>query len=360
VTPAKYSLMSSREDSVGPSEPKERRKFGRVPDSLIIALHPLLHQYNVTPLQLCLCCSLADPGQRALIQQLSMVSGLEILPSPMPRADIISELTRPTLNRMVAQVSAEPGSLWVPDSATLWESLSFDQRLELMRHSLQQVKLKMTPVAQRFRCYPAGLSLQVTMANWENEAVLDEICEITGWDVRPALVLPEDFPRACRFDQAPSWEQLLSQEDYRHLKPLLRAHRIEPFEMSILLAMADPSDWRTRQEVSEVTGLSVQPFLAEEEEIAAALREKVGGAEEDLWRQTAILPTFFKLDRLLPALVQHEVLPQKLVLRIGMSNTKDHLALHQIRLMTGYEVEPVEMTGQAIVAILERMLRQIR
>ncbi|MBS2034566.1 hypothetical protein JST97_06250 [bacterium] len=326
----------------------------------MLALHPVLHQYNVTPLQLCLCCAMAETQQRSLLQQLSMVSGLEIIPSAMPRADIISELTRPTINRLVAQVSAQPGSVWVPDSGSLWEGLTYEQRLELMRHHLQQVKLKMTPVAQRYRCYPAGLSLQVTMDNWEDEAALDEICEITGWDVRPALVLPEEFPTACRFDQAPSWEQLLSDEDYRHLKPLLRAHKIQPFEMSILLAMADPSDWRTRQEVSEVTGLSVQPFQAEEEEIAAALREKVGGAEEDLWRQTAILPTFFKLDRLLPALVQHEVLPQKLVLRIGMSNVKDHLALHQIRLLTGYEVEPVEMTGQAIVSILERMLRHIR
>lgn len=352
--------MSSREDSVGPLEPKERRKFGRVPDSLIIALHPLLHQYNVTPLQLCLHCAMDDPSQSALIQQLSFVSGLEILATAMPRAEVISELTRPLLNQLVAQVTAEPGSVWVPDSATLWEGLAQDRRSDLMRQSLQQVKLKMTPVAQRFRCYPAGLSLQVTMANWENEAVLDEICEITGWDVRPALVLPEEFPSACRFDQAPTWEQLLSEEDRRHLTPLLRAHKIEPFEMSILLAMADPSDWRIRQEVSEVTGLSVQPFQAEEEEIAAALREKVGDAEEDLWRQVAIMPTFFRLDRLLPVLVQHEVLPLKLMLRLGMSNVKDHLALHQIRLLTGYEVEPVEMTGQAIVTILERMLRQAR
>ncbi|MFN8611929.1 MAG: hypothetical protein U0931_30570 [Vulcanimicrobiota bacterium] len=352
--------MSSREESVGPWEPKERRKFGRVPDSLMLALHPVLHQFNVTPLQLCLCCSMADPGQRGLIQQLSMLSGLEILPTAMPRSEIISELTRPTINQLVAQVSARPGSVWVPDSASLWASLSYEQRLELMRQSLQQVKLNMTPVAQRFRCYPAGLSLEVSMANWENEAVLDEICEVTGWDVRPALVSPDGFPSACRFDQSPTWEQLLSDEDYRHLKPLLTVHKIQPFMMSILLAMADPSDWRTRQEVSQVTGLAVQPFQAEEEEIAAALREKVGGAEEDLWRQTAILPTFFKLDRLLPGLVQHEVLPQKLVLRIGMSNVKDHLALHQIRLLTGYEVEPVEMTGQAIVSILERMLRHIR
>lgn len=352
--------MSSREESVGPLEPKERRKFGRVPDSLIIALHPLLHQYNVTPLQLCLSCAMDEPANSALVQQLSFVSGLEILPSPMPRADVISELTRPLMNQLVAQVNAEPGSVWVPDSTTLWEGLAQERRLDLVRHSLQQVKLKMTPVAQRFRCYPAGLSLQVTMANWENEAVLDEICEITGWDVRPALVLPEEFPSACRFDQAPTWEQLLSDEDHRHLSPLLRAHKIEPFEMSILLAMADPSDWRIRQEVSEVTGLSVQPFQAEEEEIAAALREKVGDAEEDLWRQVAIMPTFFRLDRLLPVLAQHEVLPLKLMLRLGMSNVKDHLALHQIRLMSGYEVEPVEMTGQAIVTILERMLRQAR
>ncbi len=301
-----------------------------------------------------------DPTRHALVQQLSFVSGLEILPTPMPRADVISEFTRPLMNQLVAQVTAEPGSVWVPDSTTLWEGLARDRRYDLVRHSLQQVKLKMTPVAQRFRCYPAGLSLQVTMANWENEAVLDEICEVTGWDVRPALVLPEEFPNACRFDQAPSWEQLLNEEDHRILAPLLRAHRIEPFEMSILLAMADPSDWRTRQEVSEVTGLSVQPFQAEEEEIAAALREKVGDAEEDLWRQMAVLPTFFRLDRLLPVLVEHEVLPLKLMLRLGMSNVKDHLALHQIRLMTGYEVEPVEMTGQAIVTILERMLRQAR
>lgn len=301
-----------------------------------------------------------DPNNSALVQQLSFISGLEIVPTPMSRVDIVSELTRPLLNQLVAQVTAEPGSVWVPDSTTLWQGLAPERRLDLMRHSLQQVKLQMTPVAQRFRCYPAGLSLQVTMANWENEAVLDEICEITGWDVRPALVMPEEFPSACRFDQAPSWEQLLSEEDYRHLAPLLRTHQIEPFEMSILLAMADPSDWRTRQEVSEVTGLSVQPFLAEEEEIAAALREKLGDAEEDLWRQVAIMPTFFRLDRLLPVLVQQEVLPQKLLLRLGMSNVKDHLALHQIRLMTGYEVEPVEMTGQAIVTILERMLRQTR
>ena len=352
--------MSSREDSVGPSEPKERRKFGRVPDSLIIALHPLLHQYNVTPLQLCLCCAMEDPTQSALLQQLSFVSGLEMVPSQMGRVDIVSELTRPLLNQMVAQVTAEPGSVWVPDSATLWDGLAQERRLDLMRHSLQQVKFKMTPVAQRFRCYPAGLSLQVTMANWENEAVLDEICQVTGWDVRPALVLPDEFPGACHFEPTPTWEQLLSEEDYRELAPLLRTHKIEPFEMSILLAMADPSDWRTRQEVSEVTGLSVQPFQAEEEEIAAALREKLGDAEEDLWRQVAIMPTFFCLDRLLPMLVQYEILPLKLLLRLGTSNVKDHLAMHQIRMMSGYEVEPVEMTGQAIVAILERMLRQTR
>ncbi|MBN9417634.1 MAG: hypothetical protein J0I12_19445 [Candidatus Eremiobacteraeota bacterium] len=301
-----------------------------------------------------------DPKDSALIQKLSFISGLEIVPTEMGRLDIVSELVRPMLNRLVAQVSAEPGSLWVPDSTTLWEGLPQERRLNLMRHSLQQVKLNMTPVAQRFRCYPAGLSLQVTMDNWENEAVLDEICEITGWDVRPALVLPEEFPSSCRFEQAPRWEDLLSDEDYRHLLPLLRSQNIEPFEMSILLAMADPSDWRTRQEVSEITGLSVQPFQAEEEEIAAALREKVGGAEEDLWRQMAILPTFFRLDRLLPVLTQFEVLPQKLLLRVGMSNVKDPLALHQIRLLTGYEIEPVEMTGQAIVTILERMLRQAR
>jgi len=352
--------MSSREESVGPSKPKERRKFGRVPDSLIIALHPLLHQYNVTPLQLCLCCALEDSSNSAIVHQLSSVSGLEIIPTQMCRADIVSELARPLLNRLVAQVSAQPGSVWVPDSGTLWEGLQPEQRQELVRHCMQQVKLRMAPVAQRFRCYPAGLSLQVTMANWEDESVLDEICEVTGWDVRPALVLPEEFPTACRFDQAPTWSSLLSDEDYQQLAPLLRAHKIEPFEMSILLAMADPSNWRTRQEVNEVTGLSVQPFQAEEEEIAAALREKVGSAEEDLWRQVAIFPTFFQLDQLLPVLAEHEVLPLKLVLRVGMSNVKDHLALHQIRLMSGYEVEPVEMTGQAIVSILERMLRQTR
>lgn len=327
---------------------------------MIVALHSLLHQYNATPLQLCLCCAMDDPKNSALVQQLSFVSGLEIVPSQMGRTDIVSELVRPVLNQLVAQVSAEPGSVWVPDSTTLWEGLPQERRLELMGQHLQQVKLQMTPVAQRFRCYPAGLSLQVTMADWENEAVLDEVCEVTGWDVRPALVLPDEFPTACRFEQAPGWEKLLSDEDYRQLAPLLHAHKIVPFEMSILLAMADPSDWRTRQEVAEVTGLSVQPFQAEEEEIAAALREKVGDAEADLWRQMAILPTFFRLDRLLPMLVQNEVLPQKLLLRLGMSNVKDHLALHQIRLLTGYEVEPVEMTGQAIVTILERMLRQTR
>lgn len=301
-----------------------------------------------------------DPKNSALLQQLSFVSGLEMVPSQMARTDIVSELVRPVLNQLVAQVSAEPGSVWVPDSATLWEGLPHEKRLELMGHHLQQVKLQMTPVAQRFRCYPAGLSLQVTMANWEDEAVLDEVCEVTGWDVRPALVSPEDFPTACRLEQAPGWEKLLSEQDYRKLAPLLRVHKIVPFEMSILLAMADPSDWRTRQEVAEVTGLSVQPFQAEEEEIAAALREKVGDAEEDFWRQMAVLPTFFQLDRLLPMLVQHEVLPQKLLLRLGMSNVRDPLALHQIRLLTGYEVEPVEMTGRAIVTILERMLRQTR
>lgn len=301
-----------------------------------------------------------DPSDSALIQKLSFISGLEIVPTRMGRTDIVSELARPLLNQLVAQVSAQPGSLWVPDSTTLWAGLPQERRAELMRQVLQNLKLAMTPIAQRFRCYPAGLSLQVTMDDWENEAVLDEICQVTGWDVRPALVLPEEFPSACRFEQAPTWSELLSDEDLRHLSPLLQAHQIEPFEMSILLAMADPSDWRTRQEVSEITGLSVQPFQAEEEEIAAALREKVGDAEEDLWRQVAILPTFFRLDRLLPILTQFEVLPQKLLLRVGMSNVKDHLALHQIRLLTGYEVEPVEMTGQAIVTILERMLRQTR
>lgn len=350
--------MSSREESVGPCQSAERRSQGRVPESLIAALHPLLRQYNVTPLQLSLRCAMVDPGNQRVCDKLAQVSGFRIDPVWMSHTEIVGELARPQLHRMLAQVNAKPGSLWVPDSDTLWESLPHDNRSALMSHWLQQIKLKMAPVAQRFRCYPAGLSLSVSMADPDNDAVLDEICEVTGWDVRSVDVAPDRFPDACRFEAAPTWDDLLGRDELVRLRPTLKCHQVRPFQLSLLLAMADPNDWRTRQEVAATTGLEVQPFQAEAEEIAAALHEKVGSAEEDLWRQVATVPLFFKLDQLIPLLLQHQVLPLKLVLRLGLANPKDILALHQIRLLTGFEVEPVEMTGSAIVAIVERMLRQ--
>ncbi|MBT9584398.1 hypothetical protein IV102_13735 [bacterium] len=350
--------MSNREEFVGPCQSADRRSQGRVPESLIAALHPLLRQYNVTPLQLALRCAMVDPADHALCDQLAQVSGFRIEPVSMSQTEMVSELVRPLLHRMLAQVSAQPGSLWVPDSDTLWESLSHENRTALMSHLLQRIKLQMAPVAQRFRCYPAGLSLTVTMTDPDNDAVLDEICEMTGWDVRSVDVAPEQFPEACRFEVPPSWDDLLGREELARLRPMLECHQVKPYQLSLLLAMADPNDWRTRQEVAAITGLAIQPFQAEADEIAAALHEKVGSAEEDLWRQAAIVPLFFQLDQLAPLLLQHQVLPLKLVMHLGLANPKDVLALHQIRLMTGFEVEPVEMTGSAIVAIVERMLRQ--
>jgi hypothetical protein len=350
--------MSSREESVGPCQSAERRSHGRVPESLIAALQPLLHQYNVTPLQLSLRCAMADHVEDAVCDEMARVSGLRIDRVSAGRGEIVASLVRPLLHRLLAQVQARPGSVWVPDSDTLWESLTPDKRAVLMGHAVQQIKLKMTPVAQRFRCYPAGLSLFVSVPDLDDERVLDPICEVTGWDVR-ALQIPQNLPDLCQPQAPPSWDELLGAEELQRLRPWLERHQVKPLQLSILLAMADPGDWTVRHEVGEVAGLPIQPFQAEEEEIAAALREKVGSAETDLWRQMATIPVFFQIDRLLPLLLQAEVLPLKLVLRLGMANPKDHLTLHQIRLLTGFEVEPVEMTGSAIVGILERMLRQV-
>ena len=350
--------MSSREDSVGPCQSAERRSRGRVPESLVVALQPLLHQYNVTPLQLSLRCAMASPFSPTLCDQLAQLSGLDIVPISMCHSDIVGQFVRPLLNRLVAQVSAQPGSVWVPDSNTLWETLSKENRARLVGHAVQQIKMGMTPVAQRFRCYPAGLSLHVSMPDPDNEAVLDEICEVTGWDVRSVALHPDDFPKICQTDEPLEWDDLLGPEEVSQLRPLIERYQVKPFEMLLLMAMADPTDWRIRQEVTDVTGLRVQPFQAEEEEIAAALREKVGSAQEDLWRQAATVPVFFQLDRIQPLLLEYQILPLKLVLRLGMANPKDIFALHQIRLLTGFEVEPVEMTGSSIVDILERMLRR--
>jgi len=353
--------MSSREDSVGHCQSAERRSYGRVPESLIAAFQPLLRQFNVTPLQLCLRCAMSDAHDRDLCDALGQAGGLEILPVAMGRDEIVGQLVRPLLTSMLNQVQASPGSIWVPDGQSLWRDLSASQRSQLVRYAVQQIKLRMTPVAQKRRCYPAGLSLQVTLPEAPGEAelsLIDSVSEATGWDCWPEPIDWNSLPQACRLGPKWEWQDLLGRSDYSRLNKLLRRYKIEPFRLSLLVAMADPNDWETRHEVTEVTGLEVTPFAAEREEVAAALREKLGSAEEDFWRQSALMPIYFQMDRLLPLLVEHEVLPLQLTLRLGTSEPRNLLAFHQIRLMTGFDVEPVEMTGQAVISTLQRMLRE--